>query len=485
MCARPYCSPDSDGEERQPVAQQTTLGWILSDSVGSSAANRPAQSHHCCSDNDLHSLVQGFWRQEEVTVKDVPLTIDEQEAEDHFVRTHSRDVSGRFVVRLPLRVPLPDLSGTKSSAARLLGHMERRFARDGQLKQLYTDFMQEYEVLEHMSPVRPASAAGPADCFLSHHGVMRKGSPSKIRVVFNGSSAVPSGASLNGHLKVGPNLLPALEDILLRWRVHRFVLASDIEKMYRQILVVPEDRSLQKILWRHDDQTAPQTYSTPSRTDWRAPFLAVRSLRQLAGDEEAHFPHGSAVLRRDVYVDDILTGAPSIEEAMDLQRQLIELCTAGGFPLRKWSANDPRLLTRIAPEHRAQRDLLSWTPQESHATLGLHWHPNGDCFSFSTRFLAVAAYTKRSVLSRRPAFSIHWAGWLQPSYGPRSCSSPRGCEVPPGTLQWTMRNNGACFRETSLAWRKFASSDACPSAIRTPRSSCMVSRTHPNEPTPQ
>ncbi|KAL6423083.1 hypothetical protein ACFW04_010514 [Cataglyphis niger] len=210
-------------DERQPVAQQTTLGWILSDSVGSSAANRPAQSHHCCSDNDLHSLVQGFWRQEEVTVKDVPLTIDEQEAEDHFVRTHSRDVSGRFVVRLPLRVPLPDLSGTKSSAARLLGHMERRFARDGQLKQLYTDFMQEYEVLEHMSPVRPASAAGPADCFLSHHGVMRKGSPSKIRVVFNGSSAVPSGASLNGHLKVGPNLLPALEDILLRRTQHRHV----------------------------------------------------------------------------------------------------------------------------------------------------------------------------------------------------------------------------------------------------------------------
>ncbi|KAL6419840.1 hypothetical protein ACFW04_011154 [Cataglyphis niger] len=197
--------------------------------------------------------------------------------------------------------------------------------------------MQEYEALGHMSPVRPASAAGPADCFLPHHGVMRKGSSFKIRVVFNGSSAVPSGASLNRHLKVGPNFLPALEDILLRWRVHRFVLTSDIEKMYRQILIDPEDRSLQRILWRHDDQTAPRTYELNIVTYGLAcaPFLAVRSLRQLADDEEARFPHGSAVLRRDVYVDDILTGAPSIEEAMDLQRQLTELCTAGGFPLRK------------------------------------------------------------------------------------------------------------------------------------------------------
>ncbi|KAL6419003.1 hypothetical protein ACFW04_011632 [Cataglyphis niger] len=294
--------------------------------------------------------------------------------------------------------------------------MERRFARDDQLKQLYTDFMQEYEALGHMSLVWPASVAGPADCFLPHHGVMRKGSPSKIRVVFNGSSAVPSEASLNRHLKVAPNLLPALEDTLLRWRVHRFVLASDIEKMYRQILVDPEDRSLQKILWRHDDQTAPRTYEFNTVTYGLAcaPFLAVRSLRQLADDEEARFPYGSTVLRRDVYVDDILTGAPSIEEAMDLQRQLTELCTAGGFPLRKWSANDPRLLARIAPEHRAQRDLLSWTPQESHATLGLHWHPNRDCFSFSTRFLTVAAYTKRSVLSLT-ARLFDPLGWLAPT----------------------------------------------------------------------
>ncbi|KAL6419300.1 hypothetical protein ACFW04_013939 [Cataglyphis niger] len=158
--------------------------------------------------------------------------------------------------------------------------------------------------------------------------------------------------------------------------------------MYRQILVDPENRSLQRILWRHDDQI-PRTYELNTVTYGLAcaPFLAVRSLRQLADDEEARFLHGSAVLRRDVYVDNILTGAPTIEEAMDLQRQLIELCTAGGFPLRKWSANDPRLLARIAPEHRAQRDLL---------------------------FLTVAAYTKRSVLSLT-ARLFDPLGWLAPT----------------------------------------------------------------------
>ncbi|XP_050465069.1 uncharacterized protein LOC126858631, partial [Cataglyphis hispanica] len=367
-------------------------------------------------DDDLHGLVQEFWRQEEVVAKTVPPTTDEQEAEDHFVRTHSRDASGRFVcvclsgcrsqtLREP-SAPQPACSGIWSAGS----------PETISWKQLYTDFMRGMKSWS-ISPAQPAGAAGLADCYLPHHGVMRKGSSAKIRIVFNGSSTVLSGASLNRHLKVDPNLLPALEDVLLRWRAHRFVLASDIEKMYRQILVAPEDRHLQRILWCYEDQTAPQTFELNTVTYGMtcAPFLAVRSLRQLADDEEAHFPHGSAVLRRDVYVDDILTGAPSIEEAMDLQRQLTERCTAGGFPLRKWSANDPRLLARIArPEHRTQRDRLSWTPQENHATLGLHWHPSGDCFSFSTRFIKVSTYTKRSVLSLT-ARLFDPLGWLAPT----------------------------------------------------------------------
>lgn len=60
------------------------------------------------------------------------------------------------------------------------------------------------------------------------------------------SSMAPDGhSSLNQHLQIGRNLLPLLADILLRWRWHRFVLAADIEKMYRQILVHEEDRDLQ------------------------------------------------------------------------------------------------------------------------------------------------------------------------------------------------------------------------------------------------
>ncbi|KMQ84479.1 gag-pol polyprotein precursor, partial [Lasius niger] len=405
------------GGPQEPVAQQTTLGWILSGTINLTSEARCIRTHQCHGDADLPDLVQRFWRQEEVNPTAAPLSADELEAEDHFVRTHYRNKDGRYVVRLPLKSPLSDLTATRRSAVRLLEQMERRFAGDTQFGRLYRDFMREYEVLGHMSPAPPALAAARPGCFLPHHGVRRESSSStKLRVVFNGSSRVPSGESLNQRVRVGPNLLPALADVLLRWRVHRYVLTSDVEKMYRQILVDPADRHLQQILWRHDSQTDVQAYTLNTVTYGLAcaPFLAMRALRQLADDEEARFPRGSAVLRRDVYMDDILTGASSIADAKDLQIQLQNLCMAGGFPLRKWSANDPALLADIPPEHRTKHESLSWQPQECHATLGLQWHPRLDCFSFSTRAISVPTYTKRSVLSLT-ARLFDPLGWLAPS----------------------------------------------------------------------
>lgn len=146
-----------------------------------------------------------------------------------------------------------------------------------------------------------------------------------------------TGDSLNACLLPGPNLLPALPDILLGWRRHRFVIAADIEKMYRQIRVYPEDRDVQRILWRHFQQEPVREFRLNTVTYGLtcAPFLAVRMLHQLAQDESSNYPLGAETLLRDMYVDDVLTGAASVAEAMQLRAQLTGICKAGGFTLRK------------------------------------------------------------------------------------------------------------------------------------------------------
>lgn len=79
--------------------------------------------------------------------------------------------------------------------------------------------------------------------YLPHHGVVKDLSTfTKLRVVFDGSAPSTAGVSLNDTLYTGPKLQEDLFDILLRFRSHQYVLTGDVEKMYRQFLVRPEDR---------------------------------------------------------------------------------------------------------------------------------------------------------------------------------------------------------------------------------------------------
>ncbi|XP_029671985.1 uncharacterized protein LOC115240772 [Formica exsecta] len=254
-------------------------------------------------------------------------------------------------------------------------------------------------------------------CYLPHHGVMREASSTtKLRVVFNGSSRLPSGETLNQHLQVGPNLLPALADILLRWRRHRYAIASDIEKMYRQIDVHPQDRDLQRIVWREGKDMDIKEFQLNTVTYGLAcaPYLAIRTLRQLADDEASRWPLGADVLRRDVYMDDVLTGAPTVAETEEIQQQLTQICRAGGFPLKKWSANHSSLLESLPAEDLLQREPRWWQPGESHATLGLRWHPHNDNFAFSTPTMRLDRISKRTVLSLT-AKLFDPMGWLAPT----------------------------------------------------------------------
>jgi len=232
---------------------------------------------------------------------------------------------------------------------------------------------------------------------------------------------------LNAQLLVGTNFLPALADVLLRWRWHRYVLVTDIEKMYRHFLVHPEDRNHQRILWRYDAADDVREYRLMTVTYGLAcaPFLAIRTLHQLADDEGPQFPRGAIALKTDTYVDDIVTGASTASKATSLQKELRGLCMAGGFPLRKWAANNLDILVGVPQEHRLTRAPHSWS-LEAHSTLGLLWHPTDDHFTYAIQARQVTEFTKRRVLAET-ARLFDPLGWLTPvTMRTKSSSSPLG-----------------------------------------------------------
>ncbi|GFW52646.1 integrase catalytic domain-containing protein [Trichonephila clavipes] len=152
--------------------------------------------------------------------------------------------------------------------------------------------------------------------------------------------------------------------------------------MYRQILINPDQQDLQRIIWKHGPDAEILTYRLKTITYGlsNAPFLAIRTLQQLAKDEKSRFPLASETLLYDTYMDDIVSGATDLETAQQLQPQLKDALQSCGMNLHKWSSNSPELLNSLLSsdvEHSFSTDI-----DLSVKTLGISWKPFEDCFVF-------------------------------------------------------------------------------------------------------
>ncbi len=216
-------------------------------------------------------------------------------------------------------------------------------------------------------------------------------------MVFDASARTSSGHSLNELLLVGPTIQPDLFTILLAFRSHPVALKADIIKMYRQVRMDSRDMSYQTILWL-GEQGHPQEFflSTVTYGVSAAPFLAIRCLSQLAHESGDEFPLAADAVRQSFYVDDVLTGADSAAEAIELVKQLQGLLSRGQFYLSKWSANVSSLRTAIDVFESSEPIALC----EDTTALGVLWYPERDSLAIRVPpFPADGPPTKASVLS--------------------------------------------------------------------------------------
>ena len=176
--------------------------------------------------------------------------------------------------------------------------------------------------------------------------------------------------------------------------------------MYRQITVHPQDRDLQRILWRYSTEEPIQEYqlNTVTYGTASAPYLATRCLKKLADDNRCQYPQSAQVLSNDFYVDDLLSGTPTLEEAIQLQQELTSLLDTAGFTLRKWASNHSSFMDNIPIELKETNQTLSLANDNGVTTLGLLWIPSTDQLQVRNNTTQVpttdaTGSTKRKVLA--------------------------------------------------------------------------------------
>ncbi|UYV76486.1 hypothetical protein LAZ67_14000618 [Cordylochernes scorpioides] len=161
---------------------------------------------------------------------------------------------------------------------------------------------------------------------------------------------------------------------------------------------IDKDADYQRILWRPspeepvvDYRLLTVTYGTTS-----APFLAMRTLQQLAEDEGQNYPEASRVTLNDFYVDDLLTGAQTIAETKELIDQLKDLMKRGGFHLRKWNSNCHEIVSHV--EEMNEEKKINLEKGAISKILGIVWDHVQDTFRVNIT-LPEEVVTKRDLLS--------------------------------------------------------------------------------------
>ena len=234
-------------------------------------------------------------------------------------KSSRRCADGRFSVSIPFNPEAKPLCDSFKLAQRRYLSLERRLEKQIALKDRYSKFINEFIDLDHLLivPVDEIEKPDNEMFYLPHHCIEKEASSTtKLRVVFDASAVTTSGISLNDVLLTCPRLQDDLFELLLPFRFHRIGLTADVEKMYRKIALNAPDKDFHRILWRERKSESLKTYRV-TRVTYGVLSSAHQSIRTL--QEAARVEYDSqmtAVVLREFAVDDLLTGASSLDDAV-------------------------------------------------------------------------------------------------------------------------------------------------------------------------
>ncbi|KAL1448332.1 hypothetical protein WDU94_014009 [Cyamophila willieti] len=378
----------------QPSCWPTVFGNVLLGEIPNSEPLQSQQSLFVNSQDDfLCNQLKQFWETEEIPAKKFA-SPEDLYCEKHFEETHTRNKSGQFIVRLPFKTSPSLIGSTRDTALKQFHSLERKLDKNERLKGMYHANIQDYVNKEQIEV-----AATPSAIVLPHHAILKESSSSPLRVVFNASQPSTSNQTLNNTMFIGPKLQHDVGDILLLFRMNAVAICGDIRQMYRAVLIHPEDRRYQHIFWRFSQDEPVQEWELKRLTFGFAPasYLAQKCLRTLAVTEKDKYPAACQALFDSCYVDDIVTGAATPQEALELCEELVALLSSGGFELKKFASSSPEVLAHIPPEDQEQSLVLHDT--STIKVLGLRWDPKVDCFRYTITIKPQVTVTKRTLLS--------------------------------------------------------------------------------------
>uniref|UniRef100_A0ABD2W5E6 Reverse transcriptase domain-containing protein n=1 Tax=Trichogramma kaykai TaxID=54128 RepID=A0ABD2W5E6_9HYME len=232
------------------------------------------------------------------------------------------------------------------------------------------------------------------DChYLPHRPVLKEGSKTKIRPVFDASACVSGNVSLNNCVEKGPNLVELLPIILNRFRENEIGVISDIKKAFLQIEINKKDRDYLRFLWKLGNKYVHLRHRRVVFGLACSPFLLAAVLElhfntclEKAKNETSYVWTRETIkkLKSSFYVDNCVTSVKNEDALLYFRREAKEILRQGGFDLYEWEYS---------------RDSST---RSAALVLGIEWDKQKDTLRLNRRIFSFDvphSLTKRNILS--------------------------------------------------------------------------------------
>ena len=280
-------------DKHGPKAIETELGFVLAGGY-----ERPEKAWPIAAAKPVViPNYEAFMNLEDLGVveKDTQFSAEDQEAVEMMKRITSYDAQAkRYTTGLLWKKdPSKCLDDNFNVAKQVALAAQKRCEKLGYTKQV-NEAYEEQMKLGHAERVQVAENPEHPVYHIPTHPVFKPGAlTTKTRIVMNASSKCRStGMSLNDCLYQGPTLLPDLVKILLRFRTHKYVVVSDISKMFWKIKIDLPDADCLRFCWKWESNGRVEIYRALSVTFGvvSAPFQAIWTIMYHAEKFADQFP---------------------------------------------------------------------------------------------------------------------------------------------------------------------------------------------------
>lgn len=148
--------------------------------------------------------------------------------------------------------------------------------------------------------------------------------------------------------------------------------------------------SIKKIFWRPEPDHELKCYKLHTVTygTASAPYLAVKCLFDIAEQNKDNCLI-SDIIKKDFYMDDLLTGADTDKELLYIQKHISGILNKSGFELRKWLCNKNNLLHKFEIKNDLEVAIPNIGQNEPNKTLGIFWDAESDSFRVKALLMAI------------------------------------------------------------------------------------------------